>query len=288
MSDSQAPQDDAANDPTPGLAGGAPAPTPLPTFGSPQQGTPVPASQVPPQATPVSPSSDPQQATPAPSESVPPQAGASPVASEAERTASDGASEPSVASGSTGQPRARANGAAGSRKGLWALVAILCLAAGAVGSVLAARSLARTDASSARKAFPQASAAIASTLKLAVQREEELTVSASTFFARNPTTSSAEFHTWVNWARTARRFPELDNLALLTLVRTPELAAFEARVAGHELGAELALQAVCAGTLAPNRLVLMPNRMHRREQIGGNRFAWRLACRRLVTGARRS
>jgi len=91
-------------------------------------------------------------------------------------------------------------------------VAILCLAAGAVGSVLAARSLARTDASNARKAFPQASAAIASTLKLAVQREEELTVSASTFFARNPTTSSAEFHTWVNWARTARRFPELDNL----------------------------------------------------------------------------
>ena len=245
MSDSQAPQDDAANDPTPGLAGGAPgAPTPLPTFGSPQQGTPVLSSQVSPQGTPVppsqvppqaTPSPVPQQATPAPSQSVPPQAGASPVASGVEHPVSDSAPEPSAAPSSTGQPRARATGAAGSRKGLWVLVAVLCLAAGAVGSVLAARSLARTDASNARKAFPQASAAIASTLKLAVQREEELTVSASTFFARNPTTSSAEFHTWVNWARTARRFPELDNLALLTLVRTPELAAFEARVAGHAL-----------------------------------------------------
>ena len=248
MSDSQTPQDDAANDPRPGLAGGAPgAPTPLPTFGFPPQATPAPPSHAPQQATPVAPSSIPQPATPAPASSVsqqappvstpsvPPQASESPVASEAERPAGDGASQPGAASGSTNHPRARANGASGSRKGLWALVAILCLAAGAVGSVLAARSLARTDASNARKAFPQASAAIASTLKLAVQREEELTVSASTFFARNPTTSSAEFHTWVNWARTARRFPELDNLALLTLVRTPELAAFQARVAGHAL-----------------------------------------------------
>jgi diguanylate cyclase (GGDEF)-like protein len=180
----------------------------MPTFGSPQQGTPAP---------------------PAP---VPEQASQSPASSEVEHQDDDAGSQPSAAPSSAAQPRARATGPA-ARKGLWALVAVLCFAAGAVGSVLAARSLARTDAANARKAFPQASAAIASTLKLAVQREEELAVSASTFFARNPATSPAEFHTWVNWARTARRFPELDNLGLVTLVRVPELAAFQARVSGH-------------------------------------------------------
>ncbi|HSO98030.1 MAG TPA: alpha/beta hydrolase [Solirubrobacteraceae bacterium] len=58
-----------------------------------------------------------------------------------------------------------------------------------------------------------------------------------------------------------------------------EVAGPRPLVAGHELGAELALRACCAGLLHPVRLVLTPNRMHRREQIGGNRLAWRLACR---------
>jgi pimeloyl-ACP methyl ester carboxylesterase len=58
-----------------------------------------------------------------------------------------------------------------------------------------------------------------------------------------------------------------------------EVAGPHPRVAGHELGAELALRAVCAGRLTPSRLVLMPNRMHRREQLGGGRLAWRVACR---------
>jgi pimeloyl-ACP methyl ester carboxylesterase len=58
-----------------------------------------------------------------------------------------------------------------------------------------------------------------------------------------------------------------------------EVAGPRPRVAGHELGAELALRACCAGLLRPTRLVLTPNRMHRREQIGGDRRAWRLACR---------
>jgi diguanylate cyclase (GGDEF)-like protein len=138
-----------------------------------------------------------------------------------------------VASRLRRQAPARPAGASNARKSAWAAVALLCLAAGVAGSLLAARTVARNDASSARAAFPRASAAIASTLKLAIQREEELAVSASTYFARNPAGSPAEFHAWVNWARTARRFPELDDLALLTLVRAPQLAAYAARVSGH-------------------------------------------------------
>ena len=53
-------------------------------------------------------------------------------------------------------------------------------------------------------------------------------------------------------------------------------------VAGHDLGAELALLAVSTGRLAPARLVLMPNRLHRRDEFLATRAAWRAACRLAV------
>lgn len=50
-------------------------------------------------------------------------------------------------------------------------------------------------------------------------------------------------------------------------------------VAGHDLGAELALLAVTTGRLDVARLVLTPNRLHRRDEFGAQRAAWRTACR---------
>ncbi|HEX4011375.1 MAG TPA: alpha/beta hydrolase [Solirubrobacteraceae bacterium] len=50
-------------------------------------------------------------------------------------------------------------------------------------------------------------------------------------------------------------------------------------IAGHDIGAELALLAVASGRLQPARLVLMPNRLHRRDEFAGKRAAWRTACR---------
>jgi pimeloyl-ACP methyl ester carboxylesterase len=50
-------------------------------------------------------------------------------------------------------------------------------------------------------------------------------------------------------------------------------------VAGHDVGAELALRAVTTGRLEVSRLVLMPNRLHRREEFHAKRAAWRAACR---------
>jgi pimeloyl-ACP methyl ester carboxylesterase len=50
-------------------------------------------------------------------------------------------------------------------------------------------------------------------------------------------------------------------------------------LAGHDIGAELALRAVTSERLQPARLVLMSNRLHRREQFAGKRAAWRTACR---------
>jgi pimeloyl-ACP methyl ester carboxylesterase len=50
-------------------------------------------------------------------------------------------------------------------------------------------------------------------------------------------------------------------------------------LAGHDIGAEIALRAVVSGRLEPSRLVLMSSRLHRRDEFAGKRAAWRAACR---------
>lgn len=50
-------------------------------------------------------------------------------------------------------------------------------------------------------------------------------------------------------------------------------------VAGHGAGAEILLHAVIGGRLVPRRLVLMPNRLHRRPERPLVRRGWRLAAR---------
>ena len=50
-------------------------------------------------------------------------------------------------------------------------------------------------------------------------------------------------------------------------------------IGGHDIGAEILLHAVCRGGLAPARLVLMPNRLHRPPEQARLRAAWRLAAR---------
>jgi pimeloyl-ACP methyl ester carboxylesterase len=50
-------------------------------------------------------------------------------------------------------------------------------------------------------------------------------------------------------------------------------------LAGHDLGAEVLLQAITTGRVEPARLVLMPNRLHHRDERSAARSAWRVACR---------
>jgi pimeloyl-ACP methyl ester carboxylesterase len=49
------------------------------------------------------------------------------------------------------------------------------------------------------------------------------------------------------------------------------------RIAAHDAGAEILLQAVLTGRMHPARLVLMPNRLHTRPERSSLRVAWRLA-----------
>jgi hypothetical protein len=149
------------------------------------------------------------------------------------------APEPLVAPAVTDSPQPRAaepaQAAPAHRKLVWAGVALLCTAAGVVGSVLGAHAVANSDSSKGRQGAQQSAAAIANTVKLSLRHEEDIAVGAATYFAGNSTTSPKEFATWVKWARTLRRFPELEGLSLLTLVHPNELAAFRARITGQKL-----------------------------------------------------
>ena len=96
--------------------------------------------------------------------------------------------------------------------------------------MLGARAVARSDADQARLAFHLASAEIASTLKLAIQHEEDLVVSASAFVTGNPNASAADFDRWAESVHAMQRYPELQNIGLVTLVPASQLAAFEGTV----------------------------------------------------------
>ncbi len=76
-----------------------------------------------------------------------------------------------------------------------------------------ARKQARRDSRST-----SASDEIASTLKLAIQHEEDLVVSASAFVTGNPGASAAGFDRWAEAVHAMQRYPELQNIGLVELV----------------------------------------------------------------------
>jgi diguanylate cyclase (GGDEF)-like protein len=116
-----------------------------------------------------------------------------------------------------------------------ALVAVLVLLAGTAASLLGAHALARSEAAKGRLAFHLASAEIASTLGLAIQHEEDLVVSASAFVTGNPHASAADFDRWAESVHAMQRYPELQDIGLVTLVPAPRVMAFEARMTAHPL-----------------------------------------------------
>jgi diguanylate cyclase (GGDEF)-like protein len=114
-------------------------------------------------------------------------------------------------------------------RGLWVALALLCVAAGALASVLGSHSLARSDAAKSERAAHQSAAQIATGVRAAIQHEEDLTLTASAFFADHPNASAAEFHAWAKWVKASHRYPELAELRLVTPVSAAGLAGFAAR-----------------------------------------------------------
>jgi diguanylate cyclase (GGDEF)-like protein len=231
MSDSENPQSNPEPVKAPdvsvdGQAAGAPQPDlPLPPPVAPQT---TPEPRVAPQTAPApQAASEPKPAPP--SEPKPaPQTAPEPQAVYGSALA-ETTPPPSATDGGTSRFKRLAPG----RKTVWATVAVLCLAGGTAGSLVRAHKVVRADAAEAQQALHLSSAEIALRLKLAIQHEEDLAIGAGTFFAGNPKATPAEFSAWAKWSQTLHRFPQLEKLSLVTIVRGSDLPAFSARIAGQ-------------------------------------------------------
>jgi diguanylate cyclase (GGDEF)-like protein len=104
---------------------------------------------------------------------------------------------------------------------------------GIATALLAAHAIAHSDSAKARLAFRFTSAEIASKLKLAIQHEEDLILSGRAFVVGNRHASPADFATWAQSVEALKRYPELQDIGLLVMVRDSQLAAFKARMLAH-------------------------------------------------------
>lgn len=123
------------------------------------------------------------------------------------------------------------------RRVAWIVVTCLLVTAGIIGSVLGARAVSRSDADKQRLAFHLTAADIASTLRLAIQHEEDLVINASAFVTGTSHMTAKRFDIWAESVRAMRRYPELENIGLIKRVPAARLRPFIAHLERHPVRA---------------------------------------------------
>lgn len=103
------------------------------------------------------------------------------------------------------------------------LVAVAVLFLGVVVTVSIASSSAHNAAERSLASFKTQSEELAAVLKLEVQHEEELVVSAGAFFSTNPSATPSQFSKWTADEQTFARYPEI--MGFGRAVETPSAAA---------------------------------------------------------------
>ncbi len=131
--------------------------------------------------------------------------------------------------------RARLKALGHTRRRVWLALTGLLVAAGVLGSLLGARAIAQNDADRAHLGFHLAATEIASTLKLAIQHEEDLVLTASAYVAWSPNPTPDEFDRWAQSVHAMERYPELQNIGLVEYVPAAGVPAFEGRMAAQPL-----------------------------------------------------
>ena len=128
-----------------------------------------------------------------------------------------------------GSTTSHARAAVGPRGHLWLGLAALLVVIGSFGSFLGARAVASNNRQNSHDDFLDSSRVIASILKLAIQHEQDLALSAGAFIVGNPDASQAQFHQWTTSIHLFERYPELQGIGEIVLVPAAQLSAFAAR-----------------------------------------------------------
>jgi diguanylate cyclase (GGDEF)-like protein len=111
----------------------------------------------------------------------------------------------------------------------WLLGAVIVVVVGVCGSILGSLAVARDTAQKSHAASLTSAVEIASTLKLAIQREQDLAVNTGAFIITNPGATEDQFRQWVESDRQFERFPELLGIGDVALVPAAQLSEFALR-----------------------------------------------------------
>ncbi len=108
----------------------------------------------------------------------------------------------------------------------WVGVGAIVVLIGGFAGVLGAQSLATRDAQNSTAVQTATAVSVASTLRLALQHEQDLATGAASFVAGTPQSSAAAFSDWVASEQAFEQFPELDSIAAIALVPAAQLNGF--------------------------------------------------------------
>ena len=112
------------------------------------------------------------------------------------------------------------------RRGVWLASALLVAAIAGIGSVLGAVSIAHNNAQQSQQSAAASSMEIASTLRLAIQHEQDLAVSSGAFVSANPEASQVQFDQWTDAVSAFKRYPELVGIAEIARVPASDATTF--------------------------------------------------------------
>jgi diguanylate cyclase (GGDEF)-like protein len=124
------------------------------------------------------------------------------------------------------------------RNHIWVAVVLACLllAGGVLGSVLAARSVARSNSERSHEALQLSAAEVAATLRVAILREADLALSASAFYLRTPYATNSQFVEWAESVKAMERYPELLGWGEVVMVTPEQLELYMAAAAANPAG----------------------------------------------------
>jgi diguanylate cyclase (GGDEF)-like protein len=114
------------------------------------------------------------------------------------------------------------------RKTLWAAIAVSLALVGAVASILGASAMAQDSGGDSRQVAVASADAIASTMKLELQHQQDLSISAAALAVDNRTLTQAEFAQWTKSIHAFSRYPELQGISELQMITPAQLPSFAA------------------------------------------------------------
>jgi diguanylate cyclase (GGDEF)-like protein len=109
---------------------------------------------------------------------------------------------------------------------IWVAIAASFVLLGTLGSVFGANGVANATDQQNDRAFLTSSNAIASTLHLAIQHEQDLIDSTKSFLMGNPNATRSQFTQWSNSLHVLRHYPDLSGLGVIVYVPAAQLSAY--------------------------------------------------------------